>query len=390
MAAQALRIVVPRFGTEVVGGSESLARRLADALASRGWRIEVFTTTAVDEATWRGDLAREERTAAGYLVRRFPVRWRRRPAAFHQATRAFFRLPSRIRPEPIWLRAQGPYAPGIVAALAQAEGMPTLFTPYLFYPTLYGLPAAPHPRLLIPAAHDERPLRLAAVARVIGATDGLWYGTPEERELVERVHPAARGVPHAVGTVGVEITSGDPQRFRARFALAGPVLVYGGRATPGKGIDVMLAAVERLRRRHPDATLVLAGHDHVAAPAQKGVVATGNLDDRAWHDALAAAVAVVVPSPMESLSMLALEAWAAGRPCLLNAASPVLRGQLERSGGGLAFSGPAELAEAARSLLEDPAAADRMGRAGRAYVEANHRWDAVMDRLASLLVAPSR
>jgi len=31
-----------------------------------------------------------------------------------------------------------------------------------------------------------------------------------------------------------------------------------------------------------------------------------------------------------------------------------------------------------------------MGKAGRAYVEANHRWDAVIDRLASLLVAASR
>ena len=68
----------------------------------------------------------------------------------------------------------------------------------------------------------------------------------------------------------------------------------------------------------------------------------------------------------------------------------MLRGQLERSGGGLAFSGASELAEAARSLLEDPAEADRMGKAGRAYVEANHRWDAVIDRLASLLVAASR
>jgi len=388
MATQALRIVVPRFGRDVVGGSESLMRRLANTLAERGWRIEVFTTTAADERTWGGALDREDLTA-GYLVRRFPVRWRRRPAAFHQATRAFFRLPSRLRPETVWVRAQGPYAPGIVAALARADAAPTLFTPYLFYPTLYGLPAAPHPRLLIAAAHDERPLRLAAVSRLIDATDAMWYGTPEEQELVEHVHPAAGRLPSAIGTVGIDVTSGDPDRFRARYGVAGPLLLYGGRSTPGKGIDTMLAGVDALRRTRPDVTLVLAGRDHVAEP-RPGVLVTGNLADDAWHDALAAAAAVIVPSPMESLSLLALEAWAAGTPCLLNASSPVLRGQMQRSGGGLGFSNASELADAVRTLLEDPAGAKRMGKAGRAYVEANHRWDDVVARLESLVAAASR
>ncbi|MFN2582516.1 MAG: hypothetical protein ABR498_07235, partial [Candidatus Dormibacteria bacterium] len=106
MSDPALRIVVPRFGARVIGGSEGLARRLADALATRQWRVQVWTTTAEDEATWRGELSVEE-PLNGYAVRRFPVRVRRPPRVFHQATRVFFRLPGRTRPEGVWLRAQG-------------------------------------------------------------------------------------------------------------------------------------------------------------------------------------------------------------------------------------------------------------------------------------------
>ena len=382
MAAPSLRIVVPRFGDAIVGGSEGLARRLASALGARGWDVEVWSTTAVDEATWSGDLALNEH-GTGYVVRRFRVAARRPPGPFHQATRVFFRLPGTARPESLWLRGQGPYAPSLVRALARAETRPTLFTPYLYYPTVYGLPAAPHPRLLIHAAHDERPLRLASVGRAIAAADALWYGTPEERDLVELVHPRASAIPHAIGTVGIDGPRGDAARFRARFGLDDPLLFYGGRAAPGKGVDLLLEAHSLIRAQHPELRLVVAGTD--LPPLPEGTVATGRLDDDAWHDALAAAFAVIIPSTMESLSLLALDAWTEARPCLVNAGSPVLAGQVGRSGGGVTFEGAADLAAQVDALLTRPAVADRMGDAGRAYVETNHRWEDVVERLAALI-----
>lgn len=385
MAGTALRIVVPRFGAGVVGGSEGLARRLATALAARRWTVEAWSTTAEDEATWAGDLPAEE-SCDGYAVRRFPVARRRSPRAFHQVSRAFYRLPRGARPESLWVRAQGPYAPGLVAALAAATDTPTLFTPYLYYPTVYGLPAAPHPRLLIPAAHDERPLRLTAVGRTLVAADALWYGTPEERELVESVHPAARSKPSEVGTVGIDVEPGDADRFRSRFPVPDRFFFYGGRAAPGKGVDVLLEAYRVVRGHRWDVHLVMAGSD-LPADLPAGVVTTGRLDDQGWRDALAASFAVIIPSSMESLSLLALDAWAAGRPCLVNAASPVLRGQLERSGGGLAFDGVDDLAARIEMLLDHPDDAERLGGAGRDYVRANHRWDDVVQRLTRLIEA---
>ena len=275
-------------------------------------------------------------------VHRFRVAQERRPEAFREASRGFFRLPGPLRPEAAWFRLQGPYSPTLVAALSAAEGA-TLFIPYLYYPTVYGLPAAPHPRILVPAAHDERPLRLAAVRRAIEAADGLWYGTPEERELVEAAHPAARDLPCEIGNVGLDAEVGEPDGFRRRLGFDAPFFLYGGRVTSGKGLEVLLEAHRMVVAEHQDVRLVLAGD--AAAPPDPAITVVGRLDDSVWRDAIAASFAVVIPSSMESLSLLALEAWNAGRPCLVNASSPVLRGQVARSGGGTAFSGARDLAE---------------------------------------------
>src|SRR5207302_543085 len=75
---------------------------------------------------------------------------------------------------------------------------------------------------------------------------------------------------------------------------------------------------------------------------------------------------LVMPSPYESLSVIVLEAWAMGRPVLVNSACRVLEGQCVRSGGGLFYRGYSEFAEALRRLLDDAALRAALGEAGRA------------------------
>ena len=385
-----LRLVVPRFGPGVNGGSELLMRRLALTLQRRRWQVEVWTTTAGDEATWTPAFPPGDDIDEGVRVRRFPVLGRRPPELFHQMSRALFRLPPALRFETAWLVTQGPFAPALVRALATGADRPTLFTPYLYHPTIWGLPAAPHPRLLIPAAHDEPALRLRSVGRAVAAADALWYGTDEERLLLEAVHPVAGRRPHAVGTVAVDPpTALDPGEFRRRHDL-GRYLLYAGRATPGKGVELLLAGLVRLRRERPDVSLVLIGDPSPPPALPDGVISLGWVEDGEHWNAVAGAEAVVVPSRLESLSLITLEAWAAGRPCLLNAGSPVLSGQAGRSGGALLFHDAAELASLAEVLLDDSTEAARMGAAGRRHVALNYRWNAVVGRLEALIAAGAR
>jgi glycosyltransferase involved in cell wall biosynthesis len=120
------------------------------------------------------------------------------------------------------------------------------------------------------------------------------------------------------------------------------------------------------------------------------VIRAGRLDRDLLWDAIAGATAVVVPSFLESQSLLAVEAWTVGRPALLNAASPALAGQAQRSGGAIVYRGAAELTAAAAALLEDPDRAAALGAAGRRFVETRYRWDGVLDGVRGLIEDATR
>ena len=93
----------------------------------------------------------------------------------------------------------------------------------------------------------------------------------------------------------------------------------------------------------------------------------GFLSDEEKWDALAAAELLVMPSRLESLSMVTLEAWWAERPVLVNGKCEVLRGQSRRANAGLYYTSYDEFREAL-ALLESDAVAARRAWAERPFV----------------------
>ena len=75
-------------------------------------------------------------------------------------------------------------------------------------------------------------------------------------------------------------------------------------------------------------------------PEEPFIRFAGRLSDQERLQALEAATVVVVPSPYESLSLLALESFAVGTPILANARSEVLVDHCHRSNAGLYLRRP--------------------------------------------------
>jgi glycosyltransferase involved in cell wall biosynthesis len=93
----------------------------------------------------------------------------------------------------------------------------------------------------------------------------------------------------------------------------------------------------------------------------------------------------MMPSRLESLSMVSLEAWWAERPVLANAKCEVLRGQCQRSNAGLYYSTYDEFREALALLEARPELGRALGRNGRRYFEANYAWDVIERKYLDLL-----
>src|SRR5687768_7702606 len=99
-------IVVQRYGVEVNGGSETLARRIAGLLAPE-IDVTVLTTCALDYRTWANHYTAGEQEVEGVRVLRFPVDEPRDPGFDELSARAYA-SPADEELGRAWMRAQGP------------------------------------------------------------------------------------------------------------------------------------------------------------------------------------------------------------------------------------------------------------------------------------------
>jgi glycosyltransferase involved in cell wall biosynthesis len=166
--------------------------------------------------------------------------------------------------------------------------------------------------------------------------------------------------------------------------MHGPFLLYGGRIDPGKGCEELLEYFQTSRGEGGDATLMLMGSKLMPLPDDPHVRFAGMLPDSERLHALEAATVVVVPSPYESLSLLALEAFAVGTPVLANARAEVLVDHCRRSNAGLFYADRWEFVEALKLLERDPALRAAMGENGKHYVNSHYRWNTILTKYERL------
>ena len=119
--------------------------------------------------------------------------------------------------------------------------------------------------------------------------------------------------------------------------------------------------------------LVLIGKSLLPIPKHPRIHHLGFLDDRQKFDAMAAADVLIMPSYFESLSMVALEAWALGKPVLANGRCDVLKGQAIRSNAGLYYENVREFAEALDAIVSKPSLPQTLGRNGASTSRATTR-----------------
>ncbi|HUM13862.1 MAG TPA: glycosyltransferase [Myxococcaceae bacterium] len=367
-------IVVQRYGPEITGGAEAHAAQVVARMLPH-WDLRVLTSCATDHLTWANALPPGQSRVDGVPVLRFANPRPRSMAELNARSRRLFGRSLGRDEEEAWMALQGPLLPGLWRHLAEHAGEYDGFVAftYLYVSTAWSVPLVADRTLLVPTAHDDEALAFDAYAEVFERPRALLVNTPEELDLIHRRFP--RHARARVVGVGVDPSPVEAGRFRARFQLPGDYLLYVGRVERGKGIPELLRAYGRLRAAVTEApTLVLAGEASMDIQAE-GVRVLGRVSEQEKWDGLAGALAAVVPSAKESLSLLALEAFAVGTPVVGNAASAVVKGHLERSRAGAPFANGPAFVEAVARVRQERAA---MARAAHRYAS-RYGWARVVD-----------
>ena len=384
--------LVQRYGEDIVGGSEAACRAFAEELVKAGHHVEVLTSCAKDYVTWADHYAPGHSVLNGVIVHRLPVVAPRNPEIFGPLDRRLMTDASRaFHYENIrWAHQMGPHLSGFASWLIENHSRfdVAIFMTYLYATSTIGIPilSGRLPIIFQPTAHTEPALRANLFESTFRLVDSFLFFTPEEREIVAnrfRIEPHGQ-----VAGIGIDIhpTTASVEQVLRKYKLDTPYLVYVGRIDPMKGVREVIAFHEAMHRRNPglDLDFVLVGEKIAELPDVPRVKFTGYLEPSEKQAVLRGSRALIQSSYFESFSIVLCEAWVQRRPVLAQGACSVLRGQVNRSNGGIAYQGFAEF-EQAVDMLSDLSMASQLGSNGYEYVAREYQWPTVLAKVENAI-----
>ncbi len=275
------------------------------------------------------------------------------------------------------------YASTAAAMIARAKGVPYIVRP-LGVLNRWGFEnRKPFLKRLSFAAIDKRILLHAAAVQ---------YTSEQEKAEAERLCVAANAVvvPNPIRIPGdlapPEHTGGG---------VAQPVILFMSRLDEKKGLDLLIQAFARVKRRFPESVLVVAGSG--GAPLEKSLRLLAEREQVAdaieWagfvsgapkRDLLARARVFVLPSYSENFGVAVVEAMAAGLPVVISDQIGIHPAITQGGAGLVTPCSVSALSDALVAMLADPAAAKAMGERGRQVASNEFSIPIVAGKLVSL------
>jgi glycosyltransferase involved in cell wall biosynthesis len=280
------------------------------------------------------------------------------------------------------------YPPLVAARLARANRIPYVMRPhgsldpYLLNKPQRRLPKRIHEWLFdFPAINDA---------------SAIHFTTKEEKALVAHLNLKA---PSAIIPVGLDAkifnrTDLDG-RMRTKFGIGNrPMILFMGRLTPKKGLDISAKAFGRVRAKIPEAAIVVAGPDNEGFRPQVDKW----LEDSGIHDAifpgmvtgddriglLRDADVFVLQSYTENFGISVVEASAAGTPVIISDKVNLWPDIEEYEAGLVTPCDAGAAAQAMLTVLKEKSLRARLSNGGQRLISERYSREIVVNQLKKL------
>ena len=375
--------VVPWHGQNIPGGAEMALRGVTEHLHKAGISIEILTTCVREfTADWNENFHKPGLTEEnGIPVRRFKVRKRN--------VDAFNRVNIKLMNDELLTLAEEEIfcreminSPDMYKYIEQHKNEYHCFVgiPYMFGPVYQMCKICPEKAVLIPCFHEEAYIYMDVFKKAFSSIQGMIFNAEPEKVLAERVYHTAG---QKLITPGLGLDTGlvyDEERFRAKYDIWGPFILYAGRKDVGKNIYTLIRYFAEYKKRNKNnLKLVLIGGGSVKLPksVHGDVYDLGFVPIQDKYDAYGAALTLCQPSKHESFSFVIMESWLCKRPVLVHKGCDVTKHFAVTSQGGFYFDNYFEFEGQVNYYIEHPDTASKMGENGRKFVLENFDWDIV-------------
>lgn len=383
-----IAFVCQRYGLEVNGGSELYCRQIAEKLAAV-YDVTLYTTCAVDYSTWGNKYRDGEEVINGVRVIRFKVKKERKQRDFNQVCELILQDPHHSDElEKEWIEKQGPLCPDLIKVIAEdyKQYKAVLFMTYLYYTSAVGLMQNIPNSILIPTVHDEPWVYLRWYDKVFANAGGLAWNTPEEKAFAQKRFPFLKDNKREVMTgIGIDVPEKElpdlPENIDKQLYIA-----YAGRIDENKGCREMFEYFQKYKKQNKSKIkLVLMGKPVMDIPVDPDIISLGFVSEEMKFSVMKNALALVLCSRFESLSMVVLESMMMERPVLVSGHCEVLKGHCIRSNAGLYFNNYYEFEGTLNYLLTHPEQYEIMRKNGKKYINENYQWDVIVEKYKNLI-----
>jgi glycosyltransferase involved in cell wall biosynthesis len=379
--------VVQRYGLEICGGAEYHCRLIAEHM-KKHFQAEVLTTRALDYITWKNYYNEDVEIINEIPVRRFGVKKERNPEVFGKIQDFVFNYEHKEKDEYKWLNEEGPCSPSLIKFIKKhkKEYDFFIFFSYRYYHSYWGITSVPEKSILVPTAEHDPVIHLKIFRNFFHLPRAFIYNSFEERKLINTISKNENILGDIVG-VGISIPQNySGKNFREKYKIKDDFILYLGRIDENKGcLELFDYFIRFIKDTSSPIKLVLIGSSILPIPDHPNIIHLGFLEDEDKFGALEACQVLIMPSFYESLSMVTLEAWSVKKPVLAYGRCEVLKGQCQRSNGGLYYENYNEFNEALSLLLSSSKLRKILGENGYKYWLNNYSWNVIEKKYLNII-----